>query len=67
MLRRHVCARQMSRRLLPEVEEDSRLKSMLNDFDKRYTGRDYSAKGDDNSITPDMLDDVSSEWYPDAR
>ena len=54
----------MSRRLLPDVEEDSRLKSMLNDFDKRYTGRDYSAKGDDNSVTPDMLDDLSKQSFP---
>ncbi|XP_043202727.1 DNA primase large subunit-like [Amphibalanus amphitrite] len=54
----------MSRRLLPEVEEDSRLKSMLNDFDKRYTGRDYSAKGDDNTVTPEMIDDLSRQSFP---
>ncbi|XP_037068494.1 DNA primase large subunit-like [Pollicipes pollicipes] len=55
----------MARRLLPVVEEDARLKTMLNDFDKRYTGRDYSAaKTDENAVTPDMLDELSSQSFP---
>lgn len=48
-------------RSLPELEDDHRIKRLLSDFDKRYTGQDFNStqnqKGS-GSITPDMLDSV---------
>ena len=48
-------------RALPSLENDERIKKILTNFDKRYTGTDYSnKKTNGDAITPDMLDDVSS-------
>lgn len=52
-------------RYLPELESDERLVSLLQDFDKRYTGKDYSSrKPDDTHITPDMIDSLANKSFP---
>lgn len=48
-------------RSLPDLEDDQRIRRLLNDFDKRYTGQDFSSsqnKSGGVTITPDMLDAV---------
>lgn len=48
-------------RSLPELENDDRIRRLLNDFDKRYTGQDFNSlqsKTSGNGITPEMLDGV---------
>lgn len=56
---------QTAYRYLPELESDERLLSLLQDFDKRYTGKDYSSrKADDTHITPDMIDSLANKSFP---
>lgn len=46
-------------RSLPELEDDHRIRRLLQDFDKRYTGQDFNATQTKASgVTPDMLDSV---------
>ena len=46
-------------RSLPELEDDHRIRRLLQDFDKRYTGQDFNATQIKTAgITPDMLDSV---------
>ena len=48
-------------RSLPELEDDHRIRRLLNDFDKRYTGQDFSSlqnKYSGSAVTPEMLDGV---------
>lgn len=50
-------------RSLPELEDDHRIRRLLNDFDKRYTGQDFNAlqnKSSGSNITPEMLDGVTN-------
>lgn len=51
---------QLTMRSLPELEDDQRIRRLLNDFDKRYTGQDFSStqKTSGAAVTPDMLDGV---------
>lgn len=48
-------------RSLPDLEDDQRIRRLLTDFDKRYTGQDFSGaqKTAGSGVTPDMLDGVS--------
>lgn len=50
-------------RSLPELEDDHRIRRLLNDFDKRYTGQDFNALQNKTSgaVTPEMLDGVKSD------
>ncbi|KAL7646441.1 UNVERIFIED_CONTAM: hypothetical protein RMT77_003354 [Armadillidium vulgare] len=50
---------------LPQIENDERLYS-LQDFDKRYTGSDYSQKksASGQQITPEMLNHLSTTSFP---
>lgn len=56
----------MTNRALPELEDDERLMRLLQDFDKRYTGSDYSQKkgGEKHRITPDMIDQLAATSFP---
>jgi hypothetical protein len=48
-------------RSLPELEDDHRIRRLLNDFDKRYTGQDFNSlqnKSSGSAVTPEMLDGV---------
>ena len=50
-------------RSLPELEDDQRIRRLLTDFDKRYTGQDFNSatqKTNGSSVTPDQLDGVRS-------
>lgn len=50
-------------RSLPELEDDHRIRRLLNDFDKRYTGQDFNAlqnKSSGATVTPEMLDGVKT-------
>lgn len=52
-------------RSMPELEDDHRIRRLLNDFDKRYTGQDFNAlqnKSSGAAITPDMLDGVRKHY-----
>lgn len=51
-------------RSLPELEDDHRIRRLLNDFDKRYTGQDFNALQNKTSgaVTPEMLDGVKSDF-----
>ncbi|KAK8736904.1 hypothetical protein OTU49_004714 [Cherax quadricarinatus] len=53
-------------RALPQLEDDERLMKLLQDFDKRYTGNDYTQKkkGDGVHITPDMIDELATKSFP---
>ncbi|KAK3863156.1 hypothetical protein Pcinc_031033 [Petrolisthes cinctipes] len=53
-------------RALPQLEDDERLVRLLQDFDKRYTGSDYSQrKGTDGPrITPDIIDQLAVKSFP---
>ncbi|XP_069175390.1 DNA primase large subunit-like [Procambarus clarkii] len=53
-------------RALPQLEDDERLMKLLQDFDKRYTGNDYSQKKNSENlrITPDMIDQLASKSFP---
>jgi len=53
-------------RSLPELEDDHRIKRLLSDFDKRYTGQDFNSTQNQKasgSVTPDMLDSVLTSNY----
>lgn len=55
---------QITNRALPELDSDERLVSLLKDFDKRYTGKDYSSrKAEDTHITPDMIDSLANKSF----
>jgi len=47
-------------RSLPDLEDDHRIRRLLTDFDKRYTGQDFNANQNKvaGAVTPDMLDGV---------
>lgn len=48
-------------RSLPELEDDHRIRRLLNDFDKRYTGQDFNSlqnKSSGAAVTPEMIDGV---------
>ena len=47
-------------RSLPDLEDDHRIRRLLNDFDKRYTGQDFNSNQNKvaGAVTPDMLDGV---------
>uniref|UniRef100_A0A0N7Z9R0 DNA primase large subunit n=1 Tax=Scylla olivacea TaxID=85551 RepID=A0A0N7Z9R0_SCYOL len=53
-------------RALPELDSDERLVRLLHNFDKRYTGKDYSSKKPDDMcrITPDMIDSLANKSFP---
>ncbi|XP_066987371.1 DNA primase large subunit [Macrobrachium rosenbergii] len=53
-------------RALPQLDDDERLVRMLQDFDKRYTGSDYTEKkkGQGHVITPAMIDQLASKSFP---
>ncbi|KAK7066972.1 DNA primase large subunit [Halocaridina rubra] len=53
-------------RALPQLDDDERLFKLLQDFDKRYTGNDYSEKkkGQHHVITPDMIDHIATKSFP---
>lgn len=58
---------QTAYRALPELDNDERLASLLYDFDKRYTGKDYSSRKqmeDSIHITPDMIDSLANKSFP---
>lgn len=57
---------QTTNRALPQLEDDERLMRLLQDFDRRYTGNDYSQKKsvDGLHITPDMIDELSAKSFP---
>jgi hypothetical protein len=48
-------------RSLPDLEDDHRIRRLLTDFDKRYTGQDFNANQNKvaGAVTPDMLDGVN--------
>lgn len=68
MFRSHLSlAMALTIRSLPELEDDHRIRRLLNDFDKRYTGQDFNAlqnKFSGAAITPEMLDGLSKQSYP---
>lgn len=53
-------------RILPELEEDRRLRNMLTNLGQQYLESDYNAsKGQfSDTITPDMIDDLSNTSFP---
>ncbi|XP_068231389.1 DNA primase large subunit [Palaemon carinicauda] len=53
-------------RALPQLDDDERLVRMLQDFDKRYTGIDYTEKkkGQAHVITPAMIDQLATKSFP---
>ncbi|KAF2359407.1 DNA primase large subunit eukaryotic/archaeal [Trinorchestia longiramus] len=52
-------------RALPQLEDDERLMMLLQDFDRRYTGSDYSSKNATAAaITPAMLDTLAAKAFP---
>lgn len=57
---------QTTYRALPELDSDERLVSLLHDFDKRYTGKDYSSRKTEDMcrITPDMIDSLATKSFP---
>jgi hypothetical protein len=53
-------------RSLPELEDDHRIRRLLNDFDKRYTGQDFNSlqnKSSGSAVTPEMLDEVRRHLF----
>ena len=61
IVRAFLCRFQLTMRSLPELEDDHRIKRLLSDLDKRYTGQDFNSsqnKKTAGSVTPDMLDGV---------
>lgn len=57
----------VARRVLPSVESDTRLRAVLNDFDKQYTGRQYGVESGTTggaSVTPADLDQLSVQSFP---
>ncbi|MCL4122387.1 UNVERIFIED_CONTAM: hypothetical protein GTU68_060364, partial [Idotea baltica] len=49
------------------IDDDERLLRLLRDFDKRYTGSDYSQKkpgGGMAQITPEMINQLSAKSFP---
>ena len=52
-------------RSLPDLEDDQRIRRLLTDFDKRYTGQDFGGtqKTAGSGVTPDMLDGVSKIFF----
>jgi len=56
----------LTMRSLPELEDDHRIKRLLSDLDKRYTGQDFNSsqnKKTAGSVTPDMLDGLSKQSF----
>lgn len=48
---------------LPSIDDD-RLNSLLNDLHNTYTGKEYVAQGDKESINPASLDAYSKKHFP---
>ncbi|KAG0723170.1 DNA primase large subunit [Chionoecetes opilio] len=53
-------------RALPQLDSDERIVSLLQDFDRRYTGKDYSSRKPEDMchITPDMIDTLAPKSFP---
>jgi len=51
-------------RSLPQLDDDDRLLSLLRDFDRRYTGADFSEAKPSASITPQMIDGLAAKSFP---
>jgi len=52
-------------KLIKQIEDDERIYQLLQDFDKRHTGRSFGEKKDkENTVSVDMLPELSQKSFP---